>query len=126
MKLYNIKKREEQVSFKEAVLHGLATDGGLYFPQALPFFEHMDTLLGQDFVSRSSFILQHILQGELTCEAIDRIVKKAFNFPLCVKQLSENIIALELFWGPTLAFKDFGARFMANVLAEITQDPLRL
>jgi threonine synthase len=70
-----------------------------------------------DFVSRSMIILQHLVGQGMAADALQDSVKKAFNFPLNLKKVSDGIHALELFHGPSLAFKDFGARFLAQCLA---------
>lgn len=126
MNLYNIKHKDEEVTFKEAVIRGLGSDGGLYFPESLPYLDNIENLLAQDFVPRSTAIMQRILQNELPTDVIDNIVKTAFDFPIKMQRVSEKIYALELFWGPTLAFKDFGARFMAKLLGAITHEPITI
>jgi threonine synthase len=74
-----------------------------------------------DFVTRSSHILKHLIGDELTAEQVSGLVKRAFNFELELVEVEKNIYCLELFHGPTLAFKDFGGRFMAECLAEFSQ-----
>ncbi len=122
MQLYNIRHPEEVVSFREAVTRGIGSDGGLFFPQEIPILSSVEALLEQDFVSRSVTILKAILGDSLSATAIERIVSRAFNFPIQVRAITDQIFALELFWGPTLAFKDFGARLMAQILSELGQD----
>ncbi|MBS0290680.1 MAG: threonine synthase [Proteobacteria bacterium] len=126
MKLYNLKHPREQVNFKEAVLRGLGTDGGLYYPASLPYFNDIEAMLSLDFVSRSCLVMQHLLKDEFTSDKIDLLVKNSFNFPILTKKIAQNVFALELFWGPSLAFKDFGARFMANIMNEITKEPMMI
>ena len=70
-----------------------------------------------EFVERSSHIIHHILDGEFSYSQVNAMVTKAFNFPLPIKKINKNISCLELFHGKTLAFKDFGARFMAQCIA---------
>ncbi|KAA9002678.1 threonine synthase [Affinibrenneria salicis] len=124
MKLYNLKDHSEQVSFAQAIKQGLGRKQGLFFPQALPEFDaaEIDDLLRQDFVSRSSRILSAYIGDEISAEVVQRRVSAAFAFPAPVVPVSEDIAALELFHGPTLAFKDFGGRFMAQMLAEVAGD----
>ena len=122
MQLYNIKNSQEQVTFKEAVKRGLAAQGGLYFPEKLPYFEDMEALLSQDFITRSITIVQALIGDEFSSTSIERMVTAAFHFPIRVQPVTERIFALELFLGPTLAFKDFGARFMAQLLLEINKE----
>ncbi|OSM98399.1 threonine synthase [Lonsdalea populi] len=124
MKLYNLKDHNEQVDFAQAIRQGLGSQQGLFFPLDLPEFDltAIDELLEQDFVTRSSRILSAFIGDELPAETVYQRVKAAFAFPAPVVPVSEDIAALELFHGPTLAFKDFGGRFMAQMLAEVAGD----
>ncbi|MGP8307011.1 threonine synthase [Vibrio sp. YIC-376] len=120
MKLYNIKENDEQVSFGQAVRQGLGRNQGLFFPLELPKFDDIDALLEEDFVSRSTKILSALIGDELTEEQVHAMVDAAFQFPAPIKQVKDDVYALELFHGPTLAFKDFGGRFMAQSLAAVS------
>ncbi|HCE1968968.1 threonine synthase [Vibrio parahaemolyticus] len=120
MKLYNIKENDEQVSFGQAVRQGLGRNQGLFFPSELPKFEDVDALLAEDFVSRSTEILSALIGDELAEEQVNAMVDAAFQFPAPINQVKEGVYALELFHGPTLAFKDFGGRFMAQSLAAVS------
>ncbi|WP_105902191.1 threonine synthase [Vibrio gangliei] len=122
MKLYNIKENDEQVSFGQAVRQGLGRNQGLFFPSELPKFEDIDALLAEDFVSRSSKILSALIGDELSPDQVNQLVEAAFQFPAPIKSVKDGVYALELFHGPTLAFKDFGGRFMAQSLAAVTSD----
>ncbi|ELB2785469.1 threonine synthase [Vibrio sp. Vb2110] len=120
MKLYNIKENDEQVSFGQAVRQGLGRNQGLFFPSELPKFEDIDALLAEDFVSRSTKILSALIGDELTEDKVNALVDAAFQFPAPINQVRDGVYALELFHGPTLAFKDFGGRFMAQSLAAVS------
>ncbi|AUW03021.1 threonine synthase [Vibrio sp. D173a] len=120
MKLYNIKENDEQVSFGQAVRQGLGRNQGLFFPSELPKFEDVDALLAEDFVSRSTKILSALIGDELAEEQVNALVDAAFQFPAPINQVKDDVYALELFHGPTLAFKDFGGRFMAQSLAAVS------
>ncbi|MGR5059828.1 threonine synthase [Vibrio rotiferianus] len=120
MKLYNIKENDEQVSFGQAVRQGLGRNQGLFFPSELPKFEDIDALLAEDFVSRSTKILSELIGDELAEEQVNALVDAAFQFPAPINQVKDGVYALELFHGPTLAFKDFGGRFMAQSLAAVS------
>lgn len=124
MKLYNLKDHNEQVSFAQAVKQGLGKQQGLFFPLELPEFEltEIDRLLEMDFVSRSARILSAFIGDEIPEAALRKRVQAAFEFPAPVAKVERDIATLELFHGPTLAFKDFGGRFMAQVLAEVAGD----
>lgn len=122
MKLYNLKDHNEQVSFAQAVKQGLGSQQGLFFPLELPEFEltDIDAMLEMDFVTRSSKILSAYVGDEIPPHHLAERVKAAFAFPAPVAQVSEDIACLELFHGPTLAFKDFGGRFMAQMLSYVS------
>lgn len=120
MKLYNIKENDQQVSFAQAVRQGLGRNQGLFFPAELPKFSDIDALLAEDFISRSSKILSALIGDELAAEKVTEMVKQAFQFPAPIKAVKSGVYALELFHGPTLAFKDFGGRFMAQSLAAVS------
>jgi len=118
VRLVNLKDPTEQVSFREAVLRGLGRRQGLFFPDRFETLSDVPGLLEIPFVPRSAAVLQHLVGGEIDAAAIERVVASAFDFPIAVPALDERMRALELFHGPSLAFKDFGARFMARCLAE--------
>ncbi len=120
MKLYNIKENDEQVSFGQAVRQGLGRNQGLFFPSELPTFDDVDALLAEDFVSRSTKILSALIGDELAQEQVHSMVDSAFQFPAPINKVKDGVYALELFHGPTLAFKDFGGRFMAQSLAAVS------
>ncbi|GAA0497003.1 threonine synthase [Tatumella terrea] len=119
MKLYNLKDHNEQVSFTQAVKQGLGSQQGLFFPNELPEFEltEIDQLLEMDFVSRSSKILSAFIGDEIPEQELAARINAAFTFGAPVQTVSDDVACLELFHGPTLAFKDFGGRFMAQMLA---------
>lgn len=122
MKLYNLKDHHETVSFAQAVRQGLGRQQGLFFPKDLPQFSatDIDLLLKQDFVTRSAKILSAYIGDELSEHDILACVKAAFQFPAPVVHVEKDIATLELFHGPTLAFKDFGGRLMAQMLAAVS------
>lgn len=124
MKLYNLKDHSEQVSFSQAVQQGLGKGQGLFFPQDLPKFtpEEIDSLLTLDFVKRSAKILSAFIGKEINDDDVQRLVGNAFQFPAPVKPVEADIGTLELFHGPTLAFKDFGGRFMAQALVQVADN----
>jgi threonine synthase len=118
MKFRSTIPRSPEVSLRDAVLRGSAPDGGLYMPVEMP-------RLGSDFLERlPSLSFPEIAQEvgslfvgkEIPTSALTDIVTTAFNFPVPLVALGERLHILELFHGPTLAFKDFGARFMARLM----------
>lgn len=122
MNLYNIIDHSEQVSFQQAVKQGLGRGQGLFFPETITPLENIDALLEMNLVDRSAEILAHLIGDELSKEVVHSIVANAFTFAAPVKKVTDKISALELFHGPTLAFKDFGGRFMAQCLAQFKDD----
>ena len=122
MNLYNIKHPEEQVNFAQAVRQGLGKDQGLFFPENIPHLSNIDELLALPLVERSQKILGALIGEEIPQAQLAQMVRNAFTFPAPVANVEDNIYALELFHGPTLAFKDFGGRFMAQALATVRGD----
>ncbi len=121
MNLYNIKHSEEQVNFAQAVRQGLGKNQGLFFPEVIPQLDNIDALLALPLVERSQAILAALVGDELPREVLNQVVSDAFTFSAPLVEVEKNIYALELFHGPTLAFKDFGGRFMARTLAAIRE-----
>ncbi|WP_206483579.1 threonine synthase [Thalassotalea sp. G2M2-11] len=116
MKFYNLKENDEVVSFSGAVKQGLGRNQGLFFPESIPSFDNIEQLLAMPFVERCVKVLHPFVSDDLSESALSKIITEAFNFPAQIQPISENRAILELFHGPTLAFKDFGARFMARCL----------
>lgn len=121
MQLHNLKEYSQKVSFVEAVKTGLGRNQGVFFPESLAPLSDVDALLDMDFVTRSGKILSHLIGDELPSDTVAQMVKNAFNFPVKLVEVEDNTYCLELFHGPTLAFKDFGGRFMAECLAQFNQ-----
>lgn len=124
MKYLSTNHHAAPASLKEAVLQGLAPDGGLYMPEQIP------TLPGEFIKSLPQLSLQEIafevaklfIDSEIPETKIKEIINDAINFEAPLKNVYPHIHSLELFHGPTLAFKDFGARFMARLMAFFLQD----
>lgn len=116
MKLYN-QKTQETVSFMEAVKAGLGRERGLFCPAFVPILTNIDELLEMPFVMRSQKIMRSWIEDEVGGTKVDELVRKAFTFMPPLVRATPKMYALELYHGPTLAFKDFGARFMAQCLA---------
>lgn len=124
MRLYSTNSPDTLVDFGEAVLRSLPADNGLYMPEHIArldekFWQEWKTLSFQDMACR---VVATLLQGAIPEEKLTEIVSDALCFPAPLVRLDENHRILELFHGPTLAFKDFGARFMARVMAWLTRD----
>lgn len=121
MRLVNTRNPQDRASFAQAIQVGMAQGGGLYVPEPIPCFRDVHALLAMDFPSRSATILQRFLGDEFERDALEEAVRGAFDFPVPLVKLRDGIFVLELFHGPTLAFKDFGARFLARMLALVSQ-----
>ncbi|MFL6194853.1 MAG: threonine synthase [Thermoanaerobaculia bacterium] len=124
MRLVSTRDAGTTATFKEAVLSGIAPGGGLWMPETLPVFPDWPALLEMDWAPRCELLMDRLLGDEMDREALARAVLDAFNFPLPLAAVRPGVFALELFHGPTLAFKDFGARFFAAVL-DLVRDPAR-
>jgi len=122
MELYNLKHPQQVVNFTEALKLGLGKDRGLFFPKQIPVLDDVEALLALPFVERCKKVLGAWLSSELGQDKVDTLVEKAFNFELSLAKADDKRHCLELFHGPTLAFKDFGARFMAQCLNELASD----
>ncbi len=118
MKYYSTNRNVPSVSFREAVFKGLPDDNGLYMPEEIPsvFSDFLKDPKKFTFQDIAFLTAKPYLKGEISDEELKNIIEDAFNFPVPVKQVHDNIHVLELFHGPTLAFKDFGARFMSRVM----------
>lgn len=118
MRLVSTRDPRHHASFAEAVGRSLAPGGGLYLPDPLPCFVDLDHLLERlSPQSRRAEILARLLGEEFGRAETDRMAAEAFDFPVTLVPVAARCYALELFHGPTLAFKDFGARFLAQTLA---------
>lgn len=116
MKLNNLKDPQQTVDFATAVKTGLGNNQGLFFPAKIPKLPNIDGLLTLSTSARNFIILRQFVHQNIDDEALKDIIAKTYAFPSPLKPIHDQTFCLELFHGPTLAFKDFGARFMANCL----------
>jgi threonine synthase len=119
MKYYSLNHNAPKVSFQEAVIQGLAPDRGLYFPESLSpissdFFEKIETLSNEEIAFRA---IQQFVGDEIPEENLRQIIAETLCFDFPLVKVENDIYSLELFHGPTMAFKDVGARFMSRCLA---------
>jgi threonine synthase len=119
VKLVGTRDGHDTATFLEAAAGATPDHGGLFVPAEWPRFDDVERLLDMKWPERCAEILYRIFPRELDRPVIDAIVREAFDFPVPVVPLADGTFALELFHGPTLAFKDFGARFLAAVLQRI-------
>lgn len=119
MQLYSTNNKNLKVSLKEAVMQSLAPDKGLYMPEAFPALDKkmIQGIESLSFQEIAYEVAHTIIGDDISSGDLKDIVYVAINFPAPVHLLSENIGSLELWHGPSLAFKDFGARFMAALMS---------
>lgn len=118
MKYYSTNKKSELVSFKVATIRGQAPDKGLYFPETIPQADHslidqVEKLSNEEIAFR---VIKPFVANEINDDDLFKIVSETVNFSIPLVKVTGNIFSLELFHGPTLAFKDVGARFMSRCL----------
>lgn len=124
MKYYSINKQSPVVSFKEAALRGQAPDKGLYFPERIPSIdqEWLNNIRSIPKIELAYQIMQPYVGTDISTEQLYQIVTETIDFDFPLIQLEEDIYVLELFHGPTLAFKDVGARFMSRCLGYFSHE----
>jgi len=123
MRLYSTNNPNYKVDLKEAVLKSLAPDKGLYFPEVIPTLstEQIGQIRKQSFQENSFLFCKTLLQGAISDNDLLEIINQAIDFPAPLIQLDKGIYTQELFHGPSLAFKDFGARFMAGLMSHFNK-----
>jgi len=124
MKFISSRNNSRLFSLKEAIYHGLAPDGGLFMPAKYPplslrDFKKMDNIT---FTELAYILAKPYLDEDFGDDTIKDIVNSAFDFDIPLKKINGDIYSLELFHGPTLAFKDVGARFMARLMTELNHE----
>ena len=118
MNYYSTNNNSPKVDFKEATIKGLAPDNGLYFPESIPtlpaeFFANIKSYSKEEIALK---VIQPYVGDAIPAEELQRIVNETINFDFPLVQVTDDIFSLELYHGPTLAFKDVGARFMSRCL----------
>ena len=124
MKYYSLNHNAPKVSFQEAVIQGLAPDQGLYFPEYLTpisasFFDKIETLSNEEIAFQ---VIHEFVGDEIPEINLRQIITETLCFDFPLVKVENNIYSLELFHGPTMAFKDVGARFMSRCLAYFNSD----
>ncbi|MBY0478385.1 MAG: threonine synthase [Chitinophagaceae bacterium] len=123
MNYYSLNKQSPIASFKEATILGQAPDKGLYFPEFIPqvdrdLISNIENISNEEIAFR---VIKPYVGNEIKEDELFRIVSETVNFSIPLVQVNEQISSLELFHGPTLAFKDIGARFMSRCLGYFTK-----
>ena len=124
MKYYSTNKNSDLVSFKEATIKGQAPDKGLYFPETIPkveknLIDNIENFSNEEIAFR---VIKPFVDGEINNDDLFKIVKETVSFQIPLVKINDHIYSLELFHGPTLAFKDVGARFMSRCLGHFLKD----
>lgn len=123
MKLFSTRDKEHKSIYKDAIFQGLAPDGGLYFPESFPdMSDFIKNSKGLSFNAIAEHVVYELLKDETSKESVKRIVNNAFTFKPEIMRVSEDISILELYTGPTCAFKDYGASFLASSMEEFLGD----
>ena len=124
MQFYSLNKKSPKVNFKEATINGQAPDKGLYFPETIPQVRK-ELIAGIKNMSNEEIafeVIRPYVGDNLSEESLYHIIKETVNFPIPLVKVTDDIFSLELFHGPTLAFKDIGARFMSRCLGQFVKD----
>lgn len=124
MKFYSTNNKDLRINFEEAVFNSLPQDKGLYMPEHLPqvdpFF--IKNIQNYSFQEIAFTIAKSFLQEDIPEEDLKKIINESVNFDAPVKFLSADTAVLELFHGPSYAFKDFGARFMSRIMGYFSKE----
>jgi threonine synthase len=124
MNYYSLNNKNNKVSFQEAVIKGLAPDNGLYFPEKITqlpqsFYDEIENLSNEEIAFEA---IKQFIGNEIPETELKKIVSETLSFDFPLVKIEENVYSLELFRGPTMAFKDVGARFMSRCLAYFNKD----
>jgi threonine synthase len=127
MKFYSTNNKNLTVDLKQAVTQGLAPDNGLYMPEHIPLLPNsfFEQLPGLSFQEMAFIVAKHLLGDDVAEEELRRITEHTIAFDAPLVPVEDNIYSLELFHGPTMAFKDFGARFMSQLLGYFAREQSR-
>ena len=124
MNYYSLNRQSPNVNFKEATIKGQAPDKGLYFPEEIPvlpksFFDNIENMSNEEMAYT---VIAPFVGNVMPESVLQQIVNETINFSIPIVPVSDNIFALEMFHGKTLAFKDVGARFMSRCLGYFVKD----
>ena len=124
MNFYSLNKKAPNVSFKDAVIKGIAPDRGLYFPEKITplpkdFFDNISSLSNTEIAFKA---IHQFVSDDIDDDKLKLILEEVLNFDFPIVDINENVGTLELFHGPTLAFKDVGAGFMARCLGHFSEN----
>ena len=119
MYYYSLNNKNHKVNFKEALFNGLAPDRGLYFPQEIKSLKKsfISNLNDYDKIEISMEVISQFIGNQIDKQSLKKIIEHSIDFEFPLKKIDENISVLELFHGPSMAFKDVGARFTSRCLS---------
>jgi threonine synthase len=128
MKFYSTNNKDLRVSFQEAVFNSMPLDKGLYMPEVIPQLstDFIDNIEKYSLAEIAYEVASALLKDEIPAADLKALVEEAANFDAPAAELDQNTFVLELFHGPSLAFKDFGARFMSRVMRYFLKDSEQL
>tara|TARA_B100000795_G_scaffold268759_1_gene256419 strand:+ start:5592 stop:6881 length:1290 start_codon:yes stop_codon:yes gene_type:complete len=121
MKYFSTNKKAEDVSFRDAVIRGLAPDGGLYFPERIEKLPAGLIGSGKSVEELGFEVAKRFVDGEIPDDKLEQIVSETVNFPLPLVPVEKDVFSLELWHGPTCAFKDVGGRFLGRCLSHFVE-----
>jgi threonine synthase len=126
MRYFSTNRQSTAVGFREALFQGLAPDRGLYLPESFPEFNRTFYQKKMTYIELASEMIQPFVSENISSGRLLDICKAAFTFDIPLVYLIDNIFVLELFHGPTMAFKDFAARFMARCMEYLLSDEITI
>ena len=118
MKFYSTRNKDLRCSLKEAAIMGLAPDGGLFMPETIPSVD-LDKAMSYGTFPEMAAYLASFFFDEYSCEELLEMTSRAFSFDVPLAQVGPGLQTLELFHGPTFAFKDVGAGFMGQMMGRL-------
>ena len=124
MKFYSTRDKSQKLfALADAAFMGLAPDGGLFLPERIPQIDmaRVEELAAKSYADMALYLAQSIFD-DVDADVMERVVRDAYDFPIELKSLGDNLHTLELFHGPTHAFKDFGARFMGRMTGVLNNE----
>lgn len=121
MRYYSTNRRSQPVGLRDAVIECMAPDGGLYLPERLPRFPQafIDNMAAMSLREIAYVVTDMLMDGDVASEVLKSIVDETLSFEVPFREIGPGRYVLELFHGPTMAFKDFGVRFMARLLSSM-------
>src|SRR5262245_18138235 len=123
MNFYSTRNKSDFWSFRDAVVQGHAPDGGLFMPERINPFpkEYFKSVRNKPFAELSFDVAKQLLGDVVPADVLKQVVERTVNFDVPLVEIEPDVFAMELYHGPTHAFKDFGARFLAGLMGHFAQ-----